>query len=64
VEKYLGPLPECADRLIERMQDVLGDELQDSVPNSLIVNEYNAGQGLNNHIRSTSLILTGPTPKV
>jgi alkylated DNA repair dioxygenase AlkB len=44
---YLGPLPEWAQELAERLHR---DGLTEAVPDQLIVNEYEPGQGIAAHV--------------
>lgn len=46
-EMYLGPLPSWADGLARRLH---GERLMAQIPDQIIVNEYQAGQGISAHI--------------
>jgi len=44
---YLGDLPDWADRIAKRLSD---DGLTTKVPDQVIINEYEPGQGITSHI--------------
>jgi alkylated DNA repair dioxygenase AlkB len=46
-ESYLGPLPKWITPLLEKIS---GDKLIEQLPDQLIVNEYEPGQGISPHI--------------
>ena len=46
LEEY-GPLPEFSQLLVDR---IMQHQLMPNTPNHLLVNEYNAGQGIMPHI--------------
>lgn len=50
----LGPFPEFANPLVDRIMDM---HLMPNTPNHLLVNEYNAGQGIMPHTGNTNINL-------
>ncbi|OBZ86666.1 Alkylated DNA repair protein alkB 8, partial [Choanephora cucurbitarum] len=51
LEEY-GPLPEFSQLLVDR---IMQHQLMPNIPNHLLVNEYNAGQGIMPHIDAPAL---------
>lgn len=46
-EDYLGPLPDFLKALAQRLRD---EDMFESLPDQVIVNEYRAGQGISAHV--------------